>query len=68
LALKNLESEKIPLQRPGDYLVQMYKGDDIMKKVKGRLIEQDVIKKKDKKNIFTQKNRISEKKDFLKKE
>jgi hypothetical protein len=67
LALKNLESEKIPLQRPGDYLVQMYKGDDIMKKVKGRLIEQDVKKKNHKKKYFYPKKLDFWKKRFSKK-
>ena len=41
-----MEQENIPLERPSDYFVEMFKNDKIMGKIKGRLAEKDVITKK----------------------
>ena len=39
--IKQLEDQKIPIDRPSDYLVEMMKSDVQMKKVKQRLLAQE---------------------------
>ena len=53
-----LEQEKIKIDRPNDFLAEMYKPDKIMQKIKNRLVKQQVKIQ----NFEEKKHRIQNKK------